>query len=160
MKFFVLLIFMFSLLFASKISKPFIQMGHTEKVNSIDFSPDGRYVVSGSTDTTLKLWDAKKGTLLMTLVGHTMRINKVAFSSDGKYIVSGSDDHTVKVWNSKTGKVLWDINESKSPINDVSFSSNGKYILVLNEHNIKVWDWNNKNIFTIITKASEFFIRL
>ena len=62
------------------------------------FSPDGKRIVSGSDDNTVKVWDADKGTETLTLKGHTDQVTSVAFSPDGKRIVSGSWDKTVKIW--------------------------------------------------------------
>ena len=54
------------------------------------FSPDGKRIVSGSRDNTVKVWDADSGKELLTLKGHTGGVTSVAFSPDGKRLVSGS----------------------------------------------------------------------
>jgi WD40 repeat protein len=56
---------------------------------SVAFSPDGKRIVGGSLDKTLRLWDAETGTAISTLSGHTNGVLSVAFSPDGKRIVSG-----------------------------------------------------------------------
>jgi hypothetical protein len=67
--------------------------GHTSAVTAFDFSRDGRKIVSGSGDKTLRVWDAESGlSILGPLLGHTDWVTAVAFSPDGKKIVSGSLD--------------------------------------------------------------------
>ena len=73
--------------------------GHAGGVTSVAFSPDGRRIVSGSDDKTLKVWDVSTGQETFTLKGHAEAVTSVAFSPDGRRIVSGSDDKTLKVWD-------------------------------------------------------------
>jgi PKD repeat protein len=72
--------------------------GHTGSVNSVAFSPDGRYAISGSKDNTIKLWEVSSGAEIRTFQGHTSSVLSVAFSPDGRYAFSGSLDKTLKMW--------------------------------------------------------------
>jgi WD40 repeat protein len=75
-------------------------------VNAVAVSPDGRFIVSGSDDRTVKVWELESGRLLRSLEGHTGGVNAVAVSPDGRFIVSGSSDRTVKVWELESGRLL------------------------------------------------------
>ena len=70
------------------------------------FSPDGRRIVSASSDGTGEVWDATTGQETLTLKGHTGRVHSVAFSPDGRRIVSCSHDKTVKIWDATTGQEM------------------------------------------------------
>jgi WD40 repeat protein len=72
--------------------------GHTNEVNTVAWSPDGRYIASGSSDQTVQVWDARTGSLLVTYKGHSDVVTSLAWSPDGRYIASASWDHTVQVW--------------------------------------------------------------
>jgi WD40 repeat protein len=80
--------------------------GHSDEVNSVGFSPDGRHIVSGSNDETIRIWDAVTGNELHTLEGHLNRVRSVVFSRDGRHIPSGSHDSTVRIWDAVAGTEL------------------------------------------------------
>src|ERR1700736_1239626 len=70
--------------------------GHTESVYSTAFTPDGKYVVTGSFDKTIKVWDAATGKEFKTFAGpngHTALVLSVAVSPDGTLVASGSTDN-------------------------------------------------------------------
>ncbi len=88
---------------SGKEATGFDGIGHMYSVNSVCFSPDGSYIVSGSNDKTLKLWNATSGKEVTGFIGsgHTDNVVSVAFSPNGRYIVSGSSDKTILIRNLK-----------------------------------------------------------
>jgi WD40 repeat protein len=73
--------------------------GHTYPVLSIAFSLDGRSLVSGGQDMTLRLWDAASGREMARLTEHRNTITCVAFSPNGRTVASGGYDDTVRLWD-------------------------------------------------------------
>ena len=104
------------------------------------FSPDGKQIVSGSGDDTLKLWDATTGDEILTLTGHTGGVSSVAFSSDAKWIVSGDFDGALKVWDAKMGQEPLTLKGHTEWVWSVAFSPDGKRIVsASNDQTVKVW---------------------
>jgi WD40 repeat protein len=64
----------------------------------VAFSPDGQYVLSGSSDMTVQLWKVQDGSLGYVFNGDAEGVNAIAFSPDGRYVLSGSKDEDVKLW--------------------------------------------------------------
>ncbi len=73
--------------------------GHTELVEAIAFSPDGRRLASGSGGGTIKLWDLNSGQEILRLNEHTMPVSSLEFSLDGHRLYSASWDRTVRIWD-------------------------------------------------------------
>ena len=79
--------------------------GHMRWVNSVAVSPDGKSVVSGSSDRTVKIWDTKTGNRQATLKGHGRMVNCVAITPDGKRLLSCSSDCTIRIWEFPSGRL-------------------------------------------------------
>jgi len=99
--------------------------GHSGSVYTAAFSPDGTWVVSGSSDNTLRLWDAVSGAHLKTLTGHSETVPSVAFSPDGTRVVSGSYDNTLRLWDVVSGAHLKTLTGHSDSTLCLAFSPDG-----------------------------------
>jgi F-box and WD-40 domain protein CDC4 len=82
----------------------FLLNGHTSSVRAL--SGQGNILVSGSYDTTVRVWNIELGTLLHVFTGHREKVYSVGYSHELKRAVSGSMDATVKIWCTVTGSLL------------------------------------------------------
>ncbi len=114
---------------------------HSAEVNNAVFSPDGKYILSASWDSTLKLWEAETGKEVRTFKGHSDRVKSGVFSPDGKYILSASWDNTLKLWEAETGKEVRTFKGHSNWVNSGVFSPDGQYILSASDDNtLKLWN--------------------
>ncbi len=116
-------------------------MTHDDKVNSVAFSPDGKYVVSGSDDGTARVWEATSGQEVARMT-HDNKVNSVAFSPDGKHVASGSDDGTARVWEAATGQEVARMTHAHdNSVYSVAFSPDGKYVVSgSDDGTARVWE--------------------
>jgi len=107
-------------------------------VLSVAFSPDERRVLSGSWDSTVRLWDAVSGEELAALRGHEDHVTSVAFSPDGRLVLSGSWDCTVRLWDAASGRELAVLRAgaglSADPADDDAASGRELELAVLRKH--------------------------
>ncbi|MBM3708719.1 MAG: zinc-ribbon domain-containing protein [Actinobacteria bacterium] len=106
---------------------------------SVAWSPNGRQLVTGSSDHKVRVWDSASGALLRTLTGHTLPVDSVAWSPDGRQLASGSSDWTVRVWDAASG-VLLRTQDDFGPVRFVTWSPDGKRLASWGETFARVWD--------------------
>ncbi|MDL1885841.1 TIR domain-containing protein [Anaerolineae bacterium CFX8] len=123
---------------------------HAGPVTSLAYSPDGQYVLSGSKDGTVKLWNAAAGTLARQFGAsgdrHTFGVNTVAFSPDGTLAVSGDESGNMLLWDVATGEAVLRFGASSGyekigPIRGLVFLPNAaNRVVSTNGLNLIAWD--------------------
>jgi WD40 repeat protein/uncharacterized caspase-like protein len=127
--------------------------GHSENVHAVAISRDGSRLASGGSDHSVKIWDARTGQLVFTLVEQEpgnatikgsmeharRRVHSVAISPDGSRVASGSLDTTIKLWDISTGKLLRKSTPSSGMA--ATFSSDGNFIFTGGtDEKVRRWD--------------------
>ncbi|MDQ1745403.1 MAG: hypothetical protein QOE23_3742 [Pseudonocardiales bacterium] len=114
--------------------------GHTQRVNTLAFSPDGKTLASGSDDGTVRLWDVPGQRQVGGLVvGHTGDVFTMAFSRDGKTLASGSgtSSDTVGLWDVASGRQVGTLHTNG--VFTVAFSRDAK-TLASSGFGTRLWD--------------------
>ncbi|MFN9315256.1 MAG: NACHT and WD repeat domain-containing protein [Microcystis sp.] len=114
--------------------------GHGRYVHSVNFSPNGKTLVSGSDDKTIILWDVKTGKKIHTFEEHNGLVRSVNFSPNGETLVSGSWDGTIKLWDVEKRQKIHTF-EVHPRVRSVNFRPDGKTLVSgSNDKTIKLWD--------------------
>ncbi len=118
-----------------------LQIGHSEQVNDIAYSPDGQLLASVSNDNTIKLWNTERGKLVNTLLGHSGSISAVAFSPDGKILATFGYDKTIRLWNPGSGENLRTFTPGQR-VTHLAFHPSGRMLAtsLFETPTIVVWD--------------------
>lgn len=143
--------------------------GHSESVNSVAISPDGRTLASGSVDNTAKLWDLRTGRQLHTFslggkcyrgafssdVGCYIPNNSVAISSDGQTLTNFIPYTTLKLWNLRTGQIIHTHTGLLDKSGSKVISSNGQLLAIGKDKTIKLWNLRTGQLLRTLSIPTE-----
>jgi len=115
--------------------------GHIHQVIAVAVTPDGKHVISGSWDNTLRVWDIESGKEIQTLEGHTDGVEAVAVTPDGKHAISGSRDNTLRVWDIESGEEIQTLEGHTNSVSAVAVTPDGKHVISGSwDKTLRVWD--------------------
>jgi WD40 repeat protein len=117
---------------------------HTMSVNSVQFHPDGKHLLSGSRDAWLKVWHIENDfSLVHEVPAHNFAIYSIVFSPDGKLFATASRDKTIKLWNAENFSFLQRVDKEKydGHINSVNkLIWNDNYLISAgDDKNVMLW---------------------
>ena len=123
-----------------------ILKGHTAPVSALAMSADGKILVSGSEDKTIKLWQIGTGFLFRTLTEHSGSVFALAISPDGKILASGSGDGTIKIWDLSSFKLLHTLTNHTKSVLALAISADGRILASGSEDKtVKIWHLGNSD---------------
>jgi WD40 repeat protein len=120
-------------------------MQHAAQITAVAFSPDGRYVVSGSYDGMARVWETATGREIARL-SNQGGVTSFVFSKDGSYLLSGGEDGTARVWEIATGREIgrtlhdsWVFSVAFSPEDEYAVSASG-------DGTVRAWIWHPEDL--------------
>ncbi|BAZ68014.1 WD-40 repeat protein [Fischerella sp. NIES-4106] len=132
-------------------------IGHNDSVNAVAVTSDGKQIISGSSDNTLKVWNLKTGEEIFTLEGHTQAVTAVVVTPDGKGVISASNDNTIKIWDLQTAMEIFTLKGHQGSVNAIVVTSDGKRLFSgSSDKTIKEWNLETgEEISTINDRSIE-----
>lgn len=113
------------------------------------FHPDGTCIASGSSDTSIKIWDIRSERLIQHYDAANEGVTSIAFHPNGRYLLSSSLDSTVKIWDLRQGHILYSLYGHEGAANTVSFSPSGDFFTSSgNDSIVMCWKSNLNEIDT------------
>ena len=85
--------------------------GHSDQIKALAFSKKSQ-LISGSRDTSIKVWDIERGQILKSWLGHSNWVLSLAISKIGQ-LISGSADYKIKFWDIESGQLMKIFNSHK-----------------------------------------------
>ncbi|RCK55633.1 F-box protein MET30 [Candida viswanathii] len=118
--------------------------GHTDGITCLQFNR--KYLMTGSYDTTIKIWKVETGECIKTLTGHTKGVRSLVF--DNQKLITGGLDATIKVWNYHTGQCIATYRGHDDAIVSVDFT-NKCIVSGSADHTVRVWHVDSRTCYTL-----------
>jgi len=146
-----------TILWDSSTQAVITHLAYNSTVWSVEFSPDGRWLLTTHGDGAILIWDVMSRSLAGNLNEHSGPVRSVVSSSDGKRLATGSDDGSVLVWDATTGRKEMALFGRDARVQAVAFSSDSRWLASLDFYgNLIKWDLDRAlPIWTVSIKRTE-----
>ncbi|BCM88430.1 hypothetical protein IAD21_00261 [Abditibacteriota bacterium] len=138
-----------------------LQIAHSEEVTVTAFSADGKRLITGSDDGTLKWWNIQRSELLVTTATHQGPLYSLRMSPEGETVASAGRVGGVKFWNARTGGLMHTLVDESESVCALAFSSDGHTFACIRDANemteVVIWDtrnWRVQRSFQILEPTS------
>ena len=123
-------------------------VGHTDIIHAVAFTPDGARAVTGSNDTTLRLWNVSDGKMIAEMRGHKGKIwNAIGIRQSDGMIASGDHEGEIRLWDGRTGAFVKTLAQHDNSVGHVSFTKDGRYLVAgagyqarRGSYSVRVWE--------------------
>ncbi len=128
-----------------------IQTGHSTSVDALVITPDGKWLVSGGHDFSVRLWDFTRYRQIRLLGHHSREVNALVLCPDQRCVISASNDRTIKVWELPSGRLMRTLSGSLSSVHCLAITRDGHYLVSgsgdpsgfenrKSDFSIRIWD--------------------
>ncbi len=134
--------------------------GHLKEITSVAWSPDGRFLASGSQDKSVRIWDTASGKTVRELKGRRCNANycsyvAVTWSPDGRRIAVSAGDKTARIWDAATGKIVYTLKGGKASIWRMAWSPDSRFLAGTSFKTVRIWNAANGQLVRTLTGHTE-----
>ena len=121
-----------------------LQNAHAYSFKALAITTDNKYIITGLSDSHIKIWNLETKTEEFILRGHFMGITSLALTSDNQYIISGSMDSTVRIWSIPNRQQVSVLQGHTSPIYKIAVTPDMEHLASLSDKNLRIWSLKSK----------------
>jgi len=123
-----------------------LPLAHGDGVMSVEFSPDGKHLLTASEDRTTRIWETATGKLVRQVRRHEHWATSASFSRNGRHVVSSSNDKTALVWDVASGQVMSLPFRHPTDVSRAIFSGDGRRVLSIASDGLRCWELHQTDV--------------